>query len=272
MSNRRDTREHGREPYECRERLGFLVGTGFGLVVPILLNLFQRVGPWHIRPTTYVLFRPGLIALYPFAELLPQAGLFTGLVILLVNAIVFGAVAYGLRYAFLFLITVLLVVNFLSLPPSDSSLEKSLSVQQRNFERLIQKANQTPNLVRIGRDEIEDSEGKKYRHGDPQSPLSADSWREYDELLEKTGTKKGLYRTPQTGEMEFLTTTFIGKIGPIGTLYGYVYCPAQPDSMRTGLSPCSMGRDEYDFVDYRYKRVSPEWAIVEIFQTHSLIN
>ena len=101
------------------------------------------------------------------------------------------------------------------------------------------------------------------------SRTNAESWREYRELLRKTGMKEGLYRSPQTGQMQFLRATVVGKVGPIGTLYGYVYCPAQPNDVRAGLLPCSMERDEYDIVDYRYKRFSPEWAIVEIFRTRS---
>jgi len=252
-------------------RTWFLLGAGFGLVVPTLLNVIQRLGPWHVRPTAYALFQPGLIVLYPFAGLL-NSYLFAGLVILLVNAIVFGAASYGLRYGFLLVIAVLLVVNFLLLPPSDARLERNLSVQQKDFERLIQKANQTPSLVRITRDEIEDSEGRKYRDGDAKSPLSAESWREYRELLQKTGMKEGLYRSPQTGQMQFLTTTSVWKVGPIGTFYGYVYCPAQLNAVRTGLLPCRERKNEYDIGDYRYIRLSPEWAILEIFQTRSLIN
>jgi hypothetical protein len=251
----------------------FLLGAGFGFVVPILLNVIQRFGPWNIRPTTYALFRPGSIVLRPAAELLPRAEPFIGFVILFVNAIVFGTLAYGLRYVFLLFIGILLVVNFLSLPPSDASLKRNLSVQHRNLEQLIEKANQTPSLVRIEKDEIEDSAGRRYRAGDPKSPLSPESWHEYRELFQKAGIKKGLHRSPQTGQIQFLTATLVGKIGPIGTLYGYVYCPTQSDTVRSGLLPCSMKeKDEYDIGDYRYKRLSPEWSIVEIFQTHSLVN
>jgi len=241
------------------------------IVVPIFLNLIQRLGPWHVRPIAYVLFRPGSLALYAASEHL-QRMLVMQLVTLVANAAVFGALAYGLRYGFLFLIGALLTINFLSLPPSDAKLERNFSAQQINFERLIQEANQMPSLVRIAGDEIEDSEGRKYRDGDAKSPLSAESWREYRELLQKTGMKEGLYRSPQTGKTQFLTATLGWKVGAVGTLYGYVYCPVQPNATRTGLLPCSGQRDEYDIGDYRYKRLSPEWSIVEIFQTRSLIN
>ena len=99
-------------------------------------------------------------------------------------------------------------------------------------------------------------------------PISPESWTEYREIFEKTGMKNGLYRT-ETGQVQFLGHTIFGKIGPIGTLYGYVYCPAES---RAGFLPCVEQKVEYDIGDYRYKRIAPEWFIVEIFKTHSLIN
>src|SRR5215467_2670716 len=93
----------------------FLIGAGFGLVVPIFLNVIQRFGPWHVRPITYVLFRPGSLAFYAVSEHL-QRMFVMGLVTLVANAAVFGALAYGLRFGFLFLIGVLFTINFLSLP------------------------------------------------------------------------------------------------------------------------------------------------------------
>jgi hypothetical protein len=252
-------------------RTWLLIGAGFGLAVPILLNVLQRFGPWHVRPSAYFLFCPALT----LGELLQKtfhSMPFLGLLIFVVNAVVFGAVAYGLRQGFVVLLAALLVICYVSLPPSDAKLRRKLAVQNLEFERLIQKASQMPSVVRIGKVEIEDIGGKKYRKGEEQGLLSPDSWREYRELLEKTGMKEGLYRSPQTGQMQFLTHTLLGKVGPIGTLYGYAYCPAESSALRTGLLPCSEQKEEYDIMDYRYKRITPEWFIVEIFQMHSLIN
>ena len=248
----------------------FLLGAGFGLLVPILLNVIQRFGPWHLRPIVYILFRPGLLALYAVLEQL-RLGFFFGFMVLAVNAAVFGVAAYALRYGFMLLISALLTISFLSLPPSDARLERDFSAQQKSFERLIQIANHTPSLVRITSDQMEDSDGRKYRVDDPQSPLSAESWREWRELLQKTGMKEGLYR-PQTGQMQFLTATLFRKVGPLGTLYGYAYCPTQSSTVTTRLLPCSDHQREYDIGVYRYKRFLPEWSIVEIYDTRSLLN
>jgi hypothetical protein len=84
-------------------RTWLFIGVGFGLTIPILLNLVQRIGPWHMRPSTYFLFRPGLLVLVPFYYLLHRfqgEPPFLGLLLVVLNAAVFGAAAYGLRKGF----------------------------------------------------------------------------------------------------------------------------------------------------------------------------
>lgn len=256
-------------------RTWLFIGAGFGLTIPFILNVVQRFGPWQVRPSTYSLFRPGLLVLMPFYYLLHRfvdSTPFLGPLIVVLNAAVFGAAAYGLRKGFLALITVLLIISYVSLPPSDAKLERQFAASKPDLERLIQKASQTPSVVRIGNAEIEDVDGRKYRQGDRQALLSPESWSEYREIFKKTGMKEGLYRSPQTGQFQFLGHTILGKVGPIGTLYGYVYCPAASNALRAGFSPCSVEKDEYDDGDYRYKRIAPEWFIVEVFETLSSIN
>jgi hypothetical protein len=255
-------------------RKWLFIGVGFGLTIPILLNLVQRIGPWHMRPSTYFLFRPGLLVLVPFYYLLHRfqdEPPVLGLLIVVLNAAVFGAAAYGLRKGFLALIAVLLILSYVSLPPSDAKLERQFAASKPYFERLIQEASQTPSIVKIGKAEIEDRNGRKYRQDDRQVPLSAESWRGYREIFDKTGMKNGLYRT-EAGQVQFLGHTIIGKIGPIGTLYGYVYCPSESRTLDGGFLPCRQEKVEYDIGDYRYKRIAAEWFIVEIFETRSTIN
>ena len=84
-------------------RTWLFIGAGFGLTIPIVLNVIQRFGPWHVRPSTYSLFRPGLLVLMPFYYLLHKfvdSPPFLGLLIFAFNAAVFGAAAYGLRNGF----------------------------------------------------------------------------------------------------------------------------------------------------------------------------
>jgi hypothetical protein len=255
-------------------RTWLFIGVVFGLAIPILLNLLQRIGPWHMRPSTYFLFRPGLLLLVPVYYSLQRfldSPPFLGLLIVVLNAAVFGAAAYGLRKGFLALITVLMVLSYVSLPPSDAKLERQFAASKPDFERLIQKASQTPSVVRIGNAEIQDRNGRKYRQYDRQVPLSAESWRGYREIFGKTGMKNGLYRT-ETGQVQFMGHTIFGKIGPIGTLCGYVYCPAESRTLDGGFLPCREEKVEDDIGDYRYKRIAPEWFIVEIFETRSVIN
>jgi hypothetical protein len=256
-------------------RTWLFIGAGFGFTIPILLNVSQHFGRWNVRPCAYFLFEPGLIVLRPVDELLQRnfdSTVFLFLLISLINGAVFGAVAYGLRKWFLLLLAALLGINYVSLPPSDTKLEKKFIAEKPNFERLIQLASQTPSVVKIGMKEIELADGRKYREGDKQTNLPPESWREYRVIFEKIGMREGLYRLAGTGQMEFLTHTTFGKIGPMGAIYGYLYCPAASNVLHTGLLPCSEQRDEYDIGDYRYKRIGPEWFIVEVFQTHSLVN
>ena len=230
-------------------------------------------GHWPVRPSAYFLFRPGLILVVPVAGFLQRSDL-TGLLDLLIfvaNAVVFGAAAYGLRKGFVVLIAVLLVICYVSLPPSDAKLERQFAAERVDFERLVQKASQTPFVVGIRKEEIEDIDGKHYRKGDKQNPLSTESWDEYRQVFKKIGMNEGLFKV-QTGQVQFLTHTFLGKVGPIGTLYGYVYCPAESNALGAGFLPCRGDKDTYDQGDYRYKRIAPEWFLVEIFETHSAVN
>jgi hypothetical protein len=51
-----------------------------------------------------------------------------------------------------------------------------------------------------------------------------------------------------------------------------MYCPAASRLLGGGFLPCREKKDEYDDGDYRYKRITSEWSIVEVFETRSLIN
>jgi hypothetical protein len=185
-------------------RAWLFIGAGFGLAVPILLNVLQRLGPWRVRPSAYFLFRPGLLVLAPFGYLMHRfvdlASPVLGLLVVVVNAAVFGAAAYGMRKYFLTLIAALLAINYFSLPPSDAKLERQFAERKGEFELLIQKAGKTPSVVRISNVQVNDSsDGRKYIQGDRQAPISPESWTEYREIFKKTGMKEGLYRSAQTG-------------------------------------------------------------------------
>src|SRR5579862_4208564 len=210
-------------------RTWLFLGAGFGFTVPMFLNVVQRFGPSYIRPSAHLLFRPGLILLFP-TEIFLRRGMHSipllGLLICVANAVIFGAAAYGLRKCFLALIAALLVISYFLLPPSDAKLERQFAERKREFEVLIQRAGTTPSVVRISNVEVEDNDGRKYKQGDRQALISPESWADYREIFKKTGMKEGLYRSPQTGQVQFLGHTIFGQFVPIGTLYGYVYCPA----------------------------------------------
>ena len=252
-----------------------LIGGSFGFAVPFLLGALQHFGPWHVRPSAYFLFRPGLFVLAPFGYLLQtfvNSEIVWGLLGAAANAVVFGAAAYGLRKYFLTLVAALLAIVYLSLPPSDAKLERQFAERRSQFELLMQKASKTPSVVRISNAEIEDSDGRKYMEGNGQSPISQETWTEYREIFKKTGMKEGLYRSPQTGSVQFLGHTIFGQFGPVGTVYGYVYCAGTSKARGDTFQPCRDERDQYDDIVYRYKKITPEWFTVEIFTTHSTTN
>jgi hypothetical protein len=255
-----------------KRRTWFFIGAGFGFIIPLLLGVLQHFGPWDVHPSAYFLFRPGLFLLLPLQgvlHLFPSAQL-EFLLLILGNSLVFGLIAYGLRRGVLAVIAALLVIIGISLPPSYAKLQAKFESEKFRFERLVQKGNETPSIVRISDSEFEDINGRKYNRVEKQELLSPESWREYREILKSIGMSEGVYRSAQTGQMEFMGHTLFGKIGPIGTLYGYVYCPASPEAYGIGFVPCIGQKQEWNKVAYRYRRISPEWYIYEVFERHSL--
>jgi hypothetical protein len=254
-------------------RTWFYIGSGFGFIIPFVLNVLLRLS-MYVRSTAFFLFRPGQVVLDQVRGSLDRflPFVFVGILIIVLNAAIFGFAAYVLRKGFLVLITVLVIICYVSLPPSDAKMMRQFDAVKPDLERAVEMASQTPSIWRIGKLEIEDTEGRKYSTAEKQGLLSSEAWAQYRQIFEKTDMKDGLYRWPRTGQMRFLSHTFFGKVGPIGTLYGYVYCPAASDALQTGLEPCSEGRDEYDIIDYRYKRLASDWFLEEIYETHSLAN
>jgi hypothetical protein len=107
---------------------------------------------------------------------------------------------------------------------------------------------------------------------DSQAPFSSESWTEYRELFQKTGMVEGLYRSRPTGQLQFLGHTMFGKLLPIGTLYGYVYCSGASKTLAGGFVPCRVDKDEYDIGGYRHERIASECFIVEFFVMRSTTN
>src|SRR5215467_7240822 len=130
-------------------KIWLLMGTIFGFSIPFLFGAIQHFGPWNVRPSAYFLFRPGLFVLAPFAYLLQKlvsSEVVLGLIMGVANAAVFGAAAFGLRKHFFTLVAALLVLVYLSLPPSDTKLERQFADRRPQFELMIQKASKTPSV------------------------------------------------------------------------------------------------------------------------------
>ena len=138
--------------------------------------------------------------------------------------------------------------------------------QRQELEQLISQAAETPSITRIGNLEIEDISGTKYRVGGKQNIISTESWREYREAFQKTGMSEGFYRFPATGEMQFVARPFLSKIGPVETFYGYLYCPPSPPEQHPVYLPCRDRKQEWDHIEYRYKRIDSRWYMVKFSQ------
>jgi hypothetical protein len=263
-----------------KRRTWLYIGAGFGFSIHVLLNILARLGPWHVRPIAYLVFRPDNFLLEPFGRILERfisPWPLQALLVFTVNALIFGALAYGLRRGFLVLITLLLVIVYIAQPPSDTALQRRFALNKPTFERLAQKTGEMPSIVRIEKLEIEDTNGMKYKFGEKQSLLSPEAWEEYRKLFEKAGLEDGVYRWPQTGEMLFLGHTLygnteLGQFGTLGTHYGFVHCPPSLRADSLGFIPCIDNKEQADTFDYRYKRLSDDWYLYEIFRMHSSIN
>lgn len=254
-----------------RRKAWFLAGFCFGVLTPFVLNVISHFSPWHSRPAVYLLFAPARFLLGSFA--ISDGG--SGLVFLLlsiVNAALFGAVAVVLRKGFWVFLGGLLVLLYISLPPSDEKLERRFAERRPNFQRLIDKTTETPSLTKIGMSLARDLSGRDYYLGSKSALVSVESWNEYRRIFKKTEMTDGLTRNPGTGQIVFLGRTLPAKFGELAALYGYVYCPSPKEEKSTGFLPCVERKEGWDIGDYRYKRIAPDWYLIEVFRQRSLDN
>lgn len=230
-----------------------------------LLGGIRYLGHVELRSFTIFLFRPGLLFLWPFQSLLPRidSGWVWNIPVLLSNAAFFGTVAYVWRFALPLFVVVLLTLNYIALPPSDAKLQDRFAHDKPDLDRLVLLSQRAPSTVGIGYDELQDENQKILRFGDPNSPISRETWNEYRFLLKRLGINDRIYL--RSGEVAPTRQTPFRKITHIGTLYGYVYCPRGASPPARAFLACEDGRDEYDLGDYRHKRIAPDWFLVEAF-------
>jgi hypothetical protein len=242
----------------------FFGGAAVGLALPFAINMYGRVmmlGP--VRPIALWLLWPTSL-LFTFSHSYTGAGavilfLFTALG----NAFLFGWLASLLRNASLAIALFIPVIVWVFSPPSDTSLARQFREHKSDFEELVQMSNHDEQFIRITPTVIETIDGQKIGRSDAQSGLPERRWAEYRRLFKATSVSDGLYRNTTGGDV-ILTVRGLGKIDPVGSSLGYVYCPVFNEPL--GVPPC---RENYESAvrgAFRWKRIEPGWYIYERFQ------
>src|SRR5437899_17224 len=144
---------------------------------------------------------------------------------ILCNALLYGLLASVLRRASIGVAALLLIVVWVFLPPSDSALVSRFGEHRDELQRLVQMANSDAQFVQIGPSLVKTVDGREYGAPEAQSVLSQARWAEYRRLFQAAGLNDGLYRSPTTGDV-FLSAHTLDKIDPVGSYFGYLYCPA----------------------------------------------
>jgi hypothetical protein len=237
-----------------------------GLAIPFLLRFYEWV--WmlgRVRPIVLWLFWPTSL-LMDFSR--PRAlatGIILVVLIFLSNALLYGFLAAFLRRAFVAVIALLLIVVWILLPPSDSSLAKRFGEHRAELEQLVRMASSDAQLFQIRPSLIMTVDGKEHRASETQNVLSQTRWAEYRRLFVVAGLS-GLSRSPVTGEV-FLRVHWSREIDPVGSSLGYLYCPT-PARRLDGSAACTEGQDSAERGGYRWKKLDSEWYIYEAFREH----
>jgi hypothetical protein len=106
-------------------------------------------------------------------------------------------------------------------------------------------------------------DGETLSISDPRTMLGPARVAEYKRLFDAAGLKDGLYKGGGDGGM-FLSIRRLGKVDPVGSSFGYVYCPVLNDKYGF-LLPCIENQDSARKGAYRWKRLEPEWYLYEVF-------
>lgn len=252
-----------------KHKAWFVGGAVLGLGIPIGIRMYERVLMLgHVRPI-------GLWVLWPTSLLMTLSRPYevtTGAIFFLLttlgNALLFGWLASVFRRASIGIAAVLVVVVWIALPPSDNALVKRFGEHSAELEQLVQMANSDTQFVQIGPNLAKTVDGREYRASEAQSVLLQARWAEYRRLFKAAGLNDGLYRSATTGDV-FLSAHALGKIDPVGSSFGYLYCPVVAGRL-SGFLPCMETQDSAERAGYRWKKLDSEWYIYEAYQRDSI--
>jgi hypothetical protein len=234
----------------CSVRLSkksIIAGAALGLIIPIAIRVYGALQFGHVRPVLVFLFWPsGFLAGFfsPPVPLLWPA--------ILVNALLFGAIAGILRGRFLLLLAVLLAVGWFLLPPSDTVLTRRFAQHRGVFQHLIEMSKQDSDIVRITANQVETGNGKTYGNSDAAAVLPNEQLSEYRQELGALNMRELTFGREKSGEVFVFSKTL--QLGMIRSSYGYLYCPGMWDKP-IFFVPCLKGNDSEDSHVYHYQRL-----------------
>lgn len=235
-----------------------IAGAVLGLVISVGIHVYGALLLGYIPPVLVFLFWPsGFTAgfYYPTAPLLLPA--------ILVNVLLFGAIAAILRSRFQFLLAGLVIVAWWVLPPSDRLLTRRFSQHRDLLQHVIDTANRDSGIVRITATQVETADGKVKGVGDASAVLTNEHWSEYRQQLRTLNMTEIAFGRDKSGEVFVFSKT--QKLGMFHSSYGYLYCPGVWDRA-IYFVPCSRFNDSQDSRAYRYQRLDRNWYIYEVFE------
>lgn len=238
-----------------------VAGAVIGLLIPVGIRVYDlQLG--LVPPVIVCLFwPPGFMAgfLYPTASL--------GLPAILVNALLFGAIAAILRSRFVLLLAVLATIAWWLLPPSDGFLARGFSLHRDMLQALTEMSKRESDIVRITANEVGTADGKTYGMGKSSAILADERWSEYRQQLGALHMTELAIGRGNSGEVFVFAKT--PQLGVIGSSYGYLYCPEKWDRAIYFL-PCSRGDDWGDSGACRYRRLDLNWYIYKVFEPYPI--
>jgi len=252
-----------------KNKAWFFGGAALGLAIPLGMRVYERVLMLgHVRPVALWLFWPTSLFMNFRQSYTVTSDVLLFSLMILCNALLYGLLASVLRRASIGVAALLLIVVWVFLPPSDSALVSRFGDHRDELQRLVQMANSDAQVVQIGPSVVKTVDGREYGVSEAQSVLSQARWAEYRRLFQAAGLNDGLYRSPTTGDV-FLSAHTLDKIDPVGSYFGYLYCPAINGRL-SGSVPCMEGRESVDTGAYRWKKLDSDWYIYEVFSGRTI--
>jgi hypothetical protein len=240
---------------------GWLIGGAIlGLALPFTIKWYEIQALSPVRPIARWLLWPTSLV----CNLTPRstdAG--TAILILITalgNAILYSLLAGVLRRAFLGVALLVPMLIWLFLPPSDTSLKRQFSEHRHELERLVQMADEDVQLIRISPSLVETVDGKQFTSSESDNGLSERRWVEYRGLFKSANLRDGLYKND--GDI-FLSFRRVERIDPVGSSFGYLYCPAL--KQQYGFVPCIEDGESGEGRGHRWKKLDSGWYIYEAF-------